>query len=951
MSIYYQNTRGLRSKTKQFYINTLNTDYAVICLTETWLNDSVSSNELFDDRFFVHRQDRNLKKSNKTDGGGVLIALSKTKFKSFKSQNSWNVPTVEMACVSAQLHNNKRFNIICIYLEPKFSLTKLELLLEKLQLLVFDNPNDGFLICGDWNLPGFAVFGGSQESVSVNIDLDKCRAVHEFMALCSLNQLNSTRNQNNRLLDLIFSNCDLDIKNCDSPLVKLDNHHPALCCVFDFQNAASEEKLLVRDFRKADYDSLNQILCNIDWMCLFNNNETVSGCLETFYRVLRRVVDEMVPFKRRRKSNFPLWYSDDTIFSINQKRKYHAKWKKHKNDYDYERFSSLRQQCHLNIEADYSSYIRKCEDSIISSPKTFWRYVNDNKQDKNEVPVCVVLADRESGDLQDASEIFADYFESTYSKAAFSPPEVSDFYGVSLSSLDVSYDEVYDALSQLNDDCTSGPDQIPAILLKRCSFSLTFPLTVLFNISLQEGTVPSSWKMSYIIPILKSGSKSEVKNYRPICKNSFIPQVLDSIITNKLTAVFEKFIAVQQHGFCSNKGALTNLIPQTETAHDAFEERCQLDAIYTDFQKAFDSVLVRALVFKLECSGVHGSLLRWLESYLSNRFQVVKLKNCYSRTFEASSGVPQGSHLGPLLFLLFINDLSWEIGSGVELGIFADDLKIYKKVSTSQDARCLQESLNLLSTYCDKFHLKLNTQKCFHITFSRKTLLHLNTQFTLKGEVLTRVDTIKDLGILLDSKLTYNAHINFIYNKALKMLGFLFRVCKDFRNLHSLKTVYFSYVRSHLEYCCQIWNPSHNHHEILLEKIQRKFVRFLFFKNLVPDNVPNPHNRITHDYSYTSCLDSLNMRPLAQRRRFFDADLIVKAFTNQINSTGFMGFIRFPPSHHNLRKCNTFLTSATKHSTLNRCMVNFNNLNVNLDEIKQLSYRQAKQILQIQIYN
>jgi exonuclease III len=200
MSIYYQNTRGLKTKTKKFLKNLLNSQFSVICLVETWLQDSVSSCELFDDRYFVFRNDRNLNLTLKSDGGGVLIALHKSMFKSFMAKPCWIVPTVEMVCISATTHENRKLNIVCLYLEPKFSYTKLELLLTNLEKVYQEHSNEEFLILGDWNVPEFN--SHNKYSSSANLETLKVNLLFDFFNITNLNQLNSVLNHNGRLLDL-----------------------------------------------------------------------------------------------------------------------------------------------------------------------------------------------------------------------------------------------------------------------------------------------------------------------------------------------------------------------------------------------------------------------------------------------------------------------------------------------------------------------------------------------------------------------------------------------------------------------------------------------------------------------------------------------------------------------------------------------------------------------------
>jgi hypothetical protein len=255
----------------------------------------------------------------------------------------------------------------------------------------------------------------------------------------------------------------------------------------------------------------------------------------------------------------------------------------------------------------------------------------------------------------------------------------------------------------------------------------------------------------------------------------------------------------------------------------------------------------------------------------------------------------------------------------------------------------LQDSLDTLSNYCTQFQLNLNTDKCYHITFSRQVPNLIPTSFSVSDVSLTKVSSVKDLGVHLDSRLTFNIHRKHCYNKALKMLGFLFRTCKDFRNVNSLKIIYFSYVRSHLEYCSQVWNPTKITYSAELEKIQRKFVRFLYFKNLIPNNSPFTDASTLHTgYSYSSSLNDLCLQSLNDRRKFFDVDLILKTFTNRIDSTSFIDFFRFPNQSRSLRHRSSFLTSVTKESTIERCMKAFNGLKINLNSLCHEPYAHVR---------
>jgi hypothetical protein len=175
------------------------------------------------------------------------------------------------------------------------------------------------------------------------------------------------------------------------------------------------------------------------------------------------------------------------------------------------------------------------------------------------------------------------------------------------------------------------------------------------------------------------------------------------------------------------------------------------------------------------------------------------------------------------------------------------------------------------------------------------------------------------------------------------MLGFLFRNCKDFLNVHSFKVLYYAHVRSHLEYCCQVWNPEKPTYSEELEKVQRKFVRYLYHKNLVPGYSPFTHD--PYEYSYRSCLSHLQMQSLSNRRKFFDIDFIVKSFNGIINSSELLQFFEFPPSVRDLRRTSTFLISNNKCSSIDRCMKLFNELRLDLSQLSNLTYSRARRVV------
>lgn len=265
----------------------------------------------------------------------------------------------------------------------------------------------------------------------------------------------------------------------------------------------------------------------------------------------------------------------------------------------------------------------------------------------------------------------------------------------------------------------------------------------------------------------------------------------------------------------------SNLILYTSFIARTLQNRQQVDSIYTDFSAAFDKINHRIAVAKFERLGFSGPFLNWLQSYLSDREMAIKIGDTISHFFPVTSGVPQGSHLGPLIFLVYLNDVKLK---SLKLS-FADDFKLYWIVNSNHDASFLQSQLDVFVKWCDTNRVDLNTSKFSVISFSRKRSAFL-FDYRIGSTILKRDIVVKDLGVLLDSKFTFKDQVAYVTSKASKMLGFIFRVAKSFKNVQCLKSLYCSLVRSVIEYSAVVWAPYYQNSMCRLKAIQCKFVRF-----------------------------------------------------------------------------------------------------------------------------
>lgn len=296
-----------------------------------------------------------------------------------------------------------------------------------------------------------------------------------------------------------------------------------------------------------------------------------------------------------------------------------------------------------------------------------------------------------------------------------------------------------------------------------------------------------------------------------------------------------------------------------------------MDVVYTDFSKAFDQVVHRILLAKLKGFGFGNHLLQWLQSYLTDRSQIVVIGGEQSERIVPSSGVVQGSILGPLLFVLFINDLLTSLSSS---SAFADDLKVFRKINDVTDCHILQREVSKIVEWCNKNRMSLNVKKCAVLSITHKPQKTM-FDYHIQNEILERVTTIKDLGVIIDEKMSFEPHVNYICRKAYRMLGFIFRCGKYFSNRSTMLLLYNTLVRSSLEYCTTVWNPIYLKYKDCIERVQRKFTRMYYYK----------FNMMRPDYDQR--LQLLHIHSLEQRRLENDEILLYKIIHKLIDTSLF----------------------------------------------------------------
>lgn len=723
--------------------------------------------------------------------------------------------------------------IICLYIPPNSSHVVYMEHLKAVQLITKRlKATDLFVVLGDFNIPSVTWHQVADSNCLTPscINLYTSEFINGLLQNC-LFQINSIHNAFGKLLDLIFVSepSDFCILRHDPLSLPEDVYHPTLELnsfhASEMFNNTPPPSQRMYCFKRTNYDLLKFHISNIDWINMLSRCIDLDESVDLFYRLLDECFSIAIPKVRPITFSGPPWNTKQLSRLKNKKNKFYKLYKKSRSTYNYMKYSIARANYNSTNQICYKNYLRKINNNMKSNPRSFFNFVN-SKRRSTDYPTTMKLGDLECSDDLSISNMFADFFESTYSLTESDniqsyPYFIKESMGVGMTH--ISEESVYDYLNKLKFSCVAGIDGVPSCILIRCAKLLHSPLSFIFNKSIQHGYFPSIWKKSIIIPLFKSGSKNIISNYRGIAKLSVIPKMFEKIVYDRLSHQVTSLISSTQHGFRSSHSTITNILELTSIVNEGFVNGKQTDVIYTDFSKAFDKISIKLLVHKLDKMAFNKPLLKWINSYLVERKQCVKFRNTYSRYIEVISGVPQGSHLGPLLFILFINDLPSVIRQ-VNCLIYADDVKMFHLVSSHNDQIKLQSDLNNFSRWCDLNFMTLNINKCKYMVFCRKT--PLNGEYTINNTFLQLVESFNDLGILLDRKLDFRAHISATVNKASAMLGYIKRWSKEFSDPYTTKTLFTTLVRPILEYGSVVWDPQYSVHIKSIESVQKQFLLF-----------------------------------------------------------------------------------------------------------------------------
>lgn len=917
------NFRSLVNKVNEFssFIVLHAPDIVLGC--ETWLNDSCSSTLFNIPDYTLYRHDR-----SQGRGGGTCIFVRSTLSTSIVTFDI--IPHEFNLCITVSLKHNKRLLAGVIYRPPSSSTDfddNLSLLFDKIS--AFDA--DMKIIGGDFNLPLLSWSPPSgparYENLIASIDIAGFQQHIDF----------PTRNDN--ILDLLFSKgCSPCIISQLPPISSSD--HVIVYAEFALSTVQSVKNCSpFLNFNRSAWSTIATSIRSTDWSHFFLTND-IDLCSELFVGNISRILSSHTPTSFRKQPFNGVFLNPSARRKLRSiKRKY---------------FSTGDPFCLVLIDR-----VLKCAKEIhhLKTLASEFSALNGSKSDifrlfksrcQNSPKTVSVLRlpnQRLITSSQEIANAFNDHFSSSMIIDSDNP--VTHFPNRSssaLSSITVSAQQMDLYLHKLKNSLSTGPDGIPPIALKRSGPDLPLLLSKLFNLSMINGCFPANLKSSIILPIHKRGSLSCIDNYRPINNTSPISKVFESIVRDAIHDHLStnNLLSPAQHGFQRKRSCSSC---QLDFFNHIFMHKSDgflLAVVYFDFSKAFDKVSHNMLLAKLSAYGIERNLLSWISSFLSNRSQVVKIQGVSSIPKPITSGVIQGSVLGPLLFTVFVNDIFESVLHGKPF-MYADDLKIvyhFKRSELSAYKVLINSDIDRISQFSSKWLLDLSPDKCFYLQIGNFPPLNIS----LNGRTMNSKKTVRDLGLI------YSSSFNFAESVALNVSKARWRIGLINQNFHSVelkKTLYFSLVRPVLELYPFLYNCLRLSDKLKLESPLRYFTKCALSHSSSQSNYANRCQlldlqpiwiriltlsfcllyKTIHGHSY-STLSTLSFRPLTYNARSQNLMIVTKSKTTQFRNYFTVNFpilwnslpsnIRLSNNYYNFKKLLTLFLKSNEFQTYAR---------------------------------
>lgn len=851
VKILHQNIRSVRANFDCFLVQ-LEAEKIIpdiIVLTEIWIKESES-------HFYEIPNYNSFIKTNENYRAGGVKVFVKTNVKVLSN--------VSIVCQSADFlkiefkFNNQIFCLLALY---RFHFMPREIFLEDLSKVLDNSKKNNIIYIGDININLL-----SSDSVVDNYNILMASNGLECLSLEPTRITNETSSCIDHCFARIINRAEAEV-NVKVLQTNITDHATTLACVC--VRKGEEPVDLETVSYRIDYEALVVRLNEIDWTGIYNEPDP-SIAFDNFEGIFQSAINKckVLNNANSKVKKIKPWMNDFICMKIRVKNKIYKKLQSHPTNTKLKKyFLKYRNDLQVKIRQLKNSYYDKCFQKCNGDSKQLWKVIREVtcQKSNNTSQIYLNIQGKMVNDPKILSNEFNNFFLSvvssldikTFNPDVFNAIDVSNCFAVPVSVCSMFIDPVLpvdleNVIRSLKNSKSPGFDSITSALIKKVYPSIANVLLYLINLSFQKGIFPDKLKVAVVVPLHKGGSANDCNQFRPISLLSTFAKIYEKLMKKKLINFLERtnFISKFQFGFregLNTEHALKNFM---DSVFDGLNHSKKVSGLFLDIKKAFDTVDHKILLEKIYNCGIRGNVYNWFESYLTGRNQCVKLNMTFSNFGVIQQGVPQGSVLGAILFLIYVNDLCNAKFKGC-VTAFADDTAFsYIADSWEEIEQHINEDLKALQWWFSKNHMLLSPEKTKYINFSQRKEIHFANEIIYRCmqclsknshcadcAVVGQTDNIKYLGVILDQDIKWEKHIQKLklkLNSALRYFYFLSPMCNE----KILRMLYFSLVHSRIEYGLFCWGGTFetNIKPIFIQ--QKKFLRIIFKKCRMEPSYP-----------------------------------------------------------------------------------------------------------------